>query len=381
MQQLHESKSVELEAKLGKGRREWQSKILSQSPYRVPGSSATNAQRPAKAYQSPKTPSPHPPGNVKMVHLFEREVSVKNRIRCIRISPDGSCFTLFDGSGTVLIATDTGKDLNHYGNSLRPVGFSSGGGILALWDGEFLHKALLDRSTGRRYLRQWQRLNIRKPWTAISEDFETVVDTLEERLALTSLATGKSYKLEWTTESSEMGARGLKFCFAKHDELLVCCGRQSLYFFETRTRRLLRMERILGLATHGAEEKTGDYTYALSGDTLSLGVIAFPFRDVSDTDTVFVSFFRLSGMCPELMSTFQHPCGWRQRLSLSFDGRYIALPNSAESRFDIAHTMSGRIVLSQEVDGELLDLRFFPSDNRFMWLTKKGSYHVARLID
>lgn len=384
MQQLHETKSAELEAKLEEERQKWRSQIPPQIPNGVPVSSSTNAQQLAgEHYRDPELPSSaEPPGNPQLVHQFERDTLGKINECYIQVSPDGSCFALCNHwrkQTTVLVATDTGTQLEQYASPLRTIGFSSDGDVLALWDGKFLHKATLDRSSGRRHPQQWRKLNIRNSWIPISEDSETVVDILEGGLALTSLATEESHKLKWTTQNPEVDATRLNFLFAKHSELLACVGPERIYFFDTKTRTCLMAQPVPGLV---GEQY---YRSTISGDTLSLCVIVPP-PDGTEHKT-FVSFFRLSGVRPELMSTFRYKINpttinnWNYiPVSLSFDGRYAAFPNT-DSRIDIVHTMSGRRVLSQEVEGGLLELSFFPSDDRFMWLTKKGSYHVARLVD
>lgn len=369
MQQLHESKSAELEAKLEEERQKWQSQIPPHPPNGVPDSSATN------------TSSPHLPGRAQIVHLFEREYSGRpsgNGRVSLTISPDGSYFAIY-GSSTKLFATNTGEELEHYADSGIPVRFSPDGEFLAVWDGEFINKAMLDRSTGRR-VRRWRGLSYFHDWVEISVDLETIVEILKGRPLLTSLATGKSHKLEWPTASPEEEAIPSRiFFFVKHDELLLFFGKRTFHVFETKNKSWLMALPLSSLADSGVP-----FTFTVSGDTLSFCVIAHS-RAPSASGAKWlgsVSFFRLSGMRPELISTFEYKYTSGEPYAfLSFDGRYLGFPNAKDGRFDIVYTMSGQRVLSQKVEGGLLRFWFFPSDNRIMWMTKKGSYHVARLVD
>lgn len=382
MQQLHESKSAELEARPKEDRQRRRSELPPQSPNGVPGSSATNANKPAGAFQPSKTPPRHPPDKVEIKYLSGRRIPTGLDVtskRLFLLSPDVSRLAISNGLTTVLLDYRWGEEIQRYvkpqaiGCELHPIAFSSDGQTLALSMEATIHKAIIGQGLEPWYI--MKETDLRR--AAISEDFKTTVDIVKKRVVLTSLETGSRSKLESTSALSQAEASKLQFWFAKHDKLLVCSDMRQLYFFSTGNGRLLKTEPIYDSTNLVNPPRS---TCVLSSDTFLLGVVVED--NVGHKNTLRASFFQLSGRLPELVSTFQDTAMFDMELpliSLSFNGCYFAQCGRTYREISIFHVMSGEKVFRQPVDGVCCALGFFPSDNRLVWLTPTR-YHISRLI-
>ncbi|KAI1349759.1 hypothetical protein F5Y01DRAFT_288033 [Xylaria sp. FL0043] len=370
MQQLQESKAAELQAKLEEGRQ----KLRSQVPPEIPVVPCDSTMRAEKESQPSNTLSAYPPP----------KIHVRNRVRrafpahltypvSVLVSPDGSYLVFHNYTQGVLVATDTGKELERHKTPTfwpNSVAVSPDGRILTLIYQKKIYKATTRLSHPRGFQR-WDPLEGHEI-LAISKDFETVVSFQKgapEYVGLTSLNTKKWHPLELPTALSTMD---IKYCsFAKHDKLLICMGIDHLYFFSTENGRLLRTERIP--STHNM--------YCLSGDTLVYGFVSRSEADGLLRKAV-ASFFDLSGKLPELVSTFEVSPTMQffdsASISLSFNGSYfVRVLNGTISFF---HVMSGKRIQHFQ-DPFFHDVSFFPHDNRLVWTTNEGYYEIMEVVE
>ncbi|KAJ2998470.1 hypothetical protein NUW58_g305 [Xylaria curta] len=407
MQQLHESKSTDLEAKLEGERHLRRPRMPSKLPNGVPGS-ASDTDQVMGATQPSETLPYHRLSEIriKKMHGVALFCSDPDTWAYFEISPDGHYLAVPQGRAVVLLAIATGRGIEYWENPgsahpLRP-GFFSSDGLTLL---------LLCNETGTTYKAEWEQANFQEWFTfskhlshlaAISKDFMFRVDVFAERISVISLASGERHGLGWTPEVPEPPkASDLEFCcFAKRDKLLVCGDRLHIYFFSTWDWRLLRVAQIPASIGLDLPVITG----FLSDDTFMLG-LAVRGWDEQCTEyakgPVKVSFFELSGPIPEYISTFE--CNsWPSQcfevlalVSLSFNGSYFAQLDPDEGTVAIFNVASGRVLLKESLsdifeDSSLGDLdsgpnrfealRFFSSDDNLIFMTWRG-YYVTRLIN
>ncbi|KAI0490986.1 hypothetical protein F4859DRAFT_460000 [Xylaria cf. heliscus] len=393
MQQLHESKFAELEARLEDERQKWQSRAELQSPNEIFGGSIPNINQPARV---PRRLSPHPPSKVEIKYVNGRLSGHDNysTTQWFQISPDGSHFVISQHDTSVLIATDTLTLVHSYTEpryslyKMLPQGFSSDGQTLALLSGVYLYKTKMGSPHVQlEHIMNEKRRRLGR--VAMSSDLKTVVDIVGLEFVLTRIATNISpQSLKWTEGLSKSWPTEFQFLFAKNDELLICGYRQNLYFFSTRKGKLLGTQPI-----PGSENLVKPASKCiLSGDTLTLGVTVFE-NDNLDRGTVFTSFFRLSGSksIAEFTSTISYHTRkgpkWRETKSLSFDGRYFAQYDD-RYRGSIFHVMSGKMLFRHNLsemqslysDRSVVEaVRFFPSDNRILFISPSG-YFIGSLV-
>ncbi|KAI1747910.1 Quino protein amine dehydrogenase [Xylaria castorea] len=320
MQELHESKSAELEGRLEK---EWQKRI-SQPPPNLQDKNSYNST--TDTIKHPE-PSLQLPARVQIRCLVSRDwqhIHHQHKNYSVRISPDGSCFGVgpFKDGIAVLFSTDTGRETERYthpteGSRLWPIAFSSDGQALALdnYNAKVERKDILIARRGERRLQVWHTFSKFSSFlSVISTDFETTIDFLSRELVLISPA-----KTNQILERTSLEKRYSEPTFAKQDQIVICYGDGNLYFWETRHGRLLHTVRITDVHPHAFIRQT---SLTVSPNSFWL---AFTTKQVERNRYYTTSFFRLSGSLPELITTVQYEsCSWNSA-SLSFDGTYFAV--------------------------------------------------------
>ncbi|KAI1291688.1 hypothetical protein F5Y03DRAFT_403165 [Xylaria venustula] len=370
MQQLHKSKAAELEAQLEEERHKSRSQVQDAAG----GSNVESA----GASQFLKTQSRLPPANVYLRNRFRRYYTDGlSNIRFICISPDGSYMAINSHDEVQLLTIDTGTEIDERYQCSGLGDISPDGRFLALRRDGKLYKATVGLGSSQTF-HLWRKVKGYLP-LAISKGFKTILSVGgpdAHTVGLASLETGEWDQLEWPTEASLWSPEHLDWKFAKHDELLICCLRDCLYFFSTESRELIKKEQ-----HPDRRNRTDRSECCLSGDTLTVGF--FEYRSYWFGTKVFASFFCLSRKLPKLVSTIVFDetgtiSTWG--FSLSFDACYLSAVNRLTKEIYLYHVMSGNKIHSLSTEGYEAS-SFFPSDNRLLWVSREGYYEVVEVAE